>query len=114
MSNNTFVIDLINNYAINIGSDYEISIQLCNAPDLTDGYTGLSQIRQNVTGDVVISPTVTVVSKDIFTWKIPNTGYPANLQAGNYIYDVLFSKTDNRFYPIGGRCQLVARSTRIM
>lgn len=112
--NNTIIKDLIGDYAINIGSTYDIKFQLCNAPDLTE-YVGACQIRQSIPSiEILLSPIVTVLSKDIFGIKIPFDAYPENIAPGNYVYDVMFSKTDYRFYPIGGKCQLIQRVTRVI
>lgn len=112
---NTVKLDLIEDNAINIGATFQKEIQLCNFPDLTE-YTGLSQIRLSNTSDtVILSPTITVITKDIFKIVIPYTAYNnVTVEAGNYVYDVLFSKTDDRFYAVGGKAQLIRRVTTVI
>lgn len=113
MSTTTVNIDLINDYAVNIGATYRIAFQLCNAPDLTD-YTGDCQIKSNLASTaVVLEPTINVLTKDTFELVIPFGDFTGSIGAGNYIYDVLFSKVDDRFYAIAGKVQLVQRVTSI-
>jgi hypothetical protein len=110
------IIDLINDNSIEIGANYEASFKLCNAPDLSDGYSGYCQIRTNNQSNLVIlSPRVNIVSKDLFTISIAFNDYPVDIIAGNYQYDVLFasSTTGNRFYAVGGKIQIIKRITTI-
>jgi hypothetical protein len=110
---NTVTLDLINEYSVSIGSTYKIDVQLCNAPDLML-YTGVSQIRSNISStDILLTPNISILSKDLFQMVIPFTAFNTNIQPGNYVYDVLFTKTDDRFYAIAGKIQLVKRVTQI-
>jgi hypothetical protein len=114
MNGTTVVIDLINEFAVNIGATYIISIQLCNAPDLTL-YDGYSQIRTNNTSEnIVLSPTITVISKDVFELRIPFNDFSGSVVPGLYQYDVLFSNAGNRFYAVGGKVQILKRITQLL
>jgi hypothetical protein len=115
--NNTVIIDLVVENAVNIGSDYSVKIRLCDAPDL-QLYSGFCQIRANnlEASDIVISPLVTVLTKDLFEISINYINFNQNINPGNYQYDVLFMKIDNgdeRFYPVGGKVSFVQRITRV-
>jgi hypothetical protein len=109
---NTVEINLIAQYAINIGSSYDLKIQLNNNPDLSN-YDGLCQIRDS-DDNLILSPTIEVLSNDIFSIKISPTDF-VNTSPGTFLYDVLFNhKTDNsKFYPVAGKCQIVKRVTRV-
>lgn len=110
---NTVILDLIGDYAVNIGSTYTIQVQLCNAPDLQD-YTGTCQIKQTASSiDVILTPTIEVLTKDIFKLTIPYGDFTGSIAPGNYVYDVLFSSVNDRFYPVGGKIQLVQRVTSL-
>lgn len=110
---NTVNLDLIGDYSVSIGSTYRISIQMCNAPDLTL-YTGVSQVRaSNSSTDVVLTPSINILTKDLFEFVIPYTLYTNTIQPGNYAYDVMFRKTDDRFYAIAGKIQLIKRITQV-
>lgn len=110
---NTVQLDLIAENAVNIGATYRTKIQLCNAPDLTL-YIGTCQIRQApASTDIILTATINILSKDLFEMVIPYGIFNTTIQAGNFVYDVLFSKTDDRFYAIGGKIQLVKRVTQI-
>jgi hypothetical protein len=113
--NNTVEINLTGEYAININTKYELSIQLANAYELS-GYNGYCQIR-NSDNVVVVTATIEVVNNDIFKIKIFPNMFTVGLEPGSYVYDVLFvGKTDpnNRFYPVGGKCQLVKRVSQVL
>lgn len=111
---NTINIDLIGDSAINIGATYKVQMQLCNAPDLTM-YAGVSQIKQsNTSTDIVMAFTVNVLSKDIFELVLPHTAFTPTVLPGNYQYDVLFYKSDNRFYPVSGKVALIKRITQML
>lgn len=113
MSTTTVNVDLINEYAVNIGATYRVAFQLCNAPDLED-YTGTCQIKANLASEtVVLEPEINVLTKDTFELIIPFGAFTGSITAGNYIYDVLFAKVDDRFFPIAGKVQLVQRVTSI-
>lgn len=106
-------LDLINEAAINIGESYEIGVQLYNADDLT-GYSGFCQIRQSpASTDIILSPVISVLSKDTFSINVDFDGYPLNLVPGTYQYDVLFSSSEKRFYAICGKVQILKRITNL-
>ena len=115
--NNTVSLDLIAENSVNIGSDYSVKISLCDAPDLQQ-YTGSCHIRLNnlLNSPIIISPVVVVLSKNIFELRINHTVFTETVTSGNYVYDVLFVKTDdltNRFYPVGGKVAFIQRVTRL-
>lgn len=109
---NTVTIDLIGDRAVNIGASYKVQIQLCNAPDLATYTGGSCQIKSSNTSDeVILSPTINVLSKDVFEIDIPFNLFTSVVLAGTYVYDVLFSKADHKFYAIAGKIQLIKRVT---
>lgn len=106
-------IDLINENAIEIGATYKASFRLCNHPDLTL-FTGVCQIRTNNTATTaILTPVVNIITKDTFSIDLDFDVYPSDIAAGNYQYDVLFRNTDQRFYAVGGKIQIVKRITAI-
>lgn len=108
-------IDLINDNGVEIGANFNASFQLCNSPDLTL-YTGVSHIRQNNTAtEIILQPSVQIITKDTFSIKLLYSVYPTNIAPGNYFYDVLFSKNDltDRFFAVGGKIQIIKRITRL-
>ena len=113
---NTIPLDLALENQVNIGATYRLQIQLCNAPDLTL-YTGLCQVRQSVgSPEVILTPRINILSKDIFEIYIPHTDFSLTTLPGSYLYDVAFNKLDNtdRFYAVAGKIQLVRRVTEIV
>lgn len=110
---NTPIIDLIGDNAVSIGTTYSVSFQLCSAPDLTL-YSGASQIKvNNLSPEIILSPIVNVITKDLFELTIPYGLFTSNIQAGNYQYDVLFTRPEDRFYAVAGKIQLIKRITQI-
>ena len=114
MSNNTVTIDLTSDNAINIGSKYVQRFKMFDASrDLEDGYVGLCQVRSSNTSEtVVLSPTITVLSSDIFELAIAPSDY-VDVVSGSYVYDIRFSKDDDVFFPVSGKFQLIQRVTKI-
>lgn len=112
MSTTTVTIDLVNEYAVNIGATYRVAFQLCNAPDLED-YTGYCQIRSTLASNVILEPEINILTKDTFELVIPFGAFTGSITPGNYLYDVLFAKVDDRFFPIAGKIQLIQRVTSI-
>lgn len=107
-------LDLINENAAEIGSSYEITIELCGTDDLTL-FSGVSQIKTSVQDTtILLSPTVTVIDNRTFKLSIAFGDYPTNLNAGNYTYDVLFYNTTKRFYAVEGKFQIIRRVTAII
>lgn len=107
-------LDLNGDNAVEIGADYEISIQLCNADDLLE-YVGICNVKQSVDSDLILlSPTITIVNKDTFTLSIDFGGYPDTLNSGNYLYDVLFYKPEKRFYAVYGKIQFIRRISELI
>jgi len=106
-------LDLINEACINIGETYSMGVQLYNADDLTN-YTGFCQVKQSpASTDVVLTPTIVVLSKDTFSINVGFDDYPPALVPGSYQYDVLFTSTLKRFYAICGKVQILKRITSI-
>lgn len=113
--NNSVNIDLTGDNAINIGSRYSQNFKMFDSSrDLEDGYAGLCQVRaSNESTDVILSPTITVLSSDIFQMLITPSAYATTLLSGTYQYDIRFSKGDDVFFPVYGKFQLIKRITRI-
>lgn len=106
-------LDLKEENAVEIGADYSLTIQLCGADDLTL-YQGICNIKASLdSAEILLSPTIQIVNKDTFNINIAFSNYPPTVVAGNYIYDVLFYKTDKRFYAIEGKIQVLKRVTTV-
>lgn len=101
-------VDFKDEYSIEIGANWDISIELCGTDDLTT-YTGKCQINSGLI--VLLNPIVTIVNKNVFKISINWSAYPVDLVAGTYDYDVLFYKSTNRFYAIQGKVVIVRRIT---
>ncbi len=103
--------DLINEYSVNIGADYELALKFCDNPDLTE-MTGISDIRDTL-GNLILNFTVEVVSKDILKLKILNTTFPEGMDSGTYVYDVLMTNTNTseKLYLLAGKVQFIKRVT---
>lgn len=112
---NTVTIDLIGDRAVNIGASYKVQIQLCNAPDLTEYTAGDCQIKTSISSnEIFLIPTINVLSKDIFEIEIPFTLFTTATVAGTYVYDVLFSKINHKFYAVAGKIQFIKRVTTVV
>lgn len=108
-------IDLTNEHAVEIGATYRVTFQLCNANDLNDGYLGSCQVKSSTNAtEAVIEPTIEIVNKDTFSLIIPFSEFTASTQPGNYLYDVLFANSTDRFYAIYGKIALVQRITKMV
>jgi hypothetical protein len=106
-------LDFIKENSIEIGSTFEATIQLCDAPDLTN-YTGLCYVKvdENST-DSILTPTILSVSHNLFVFNISSDSW-TGVVAGLYKYDVLFSSVDgNKFYAVRGVINLIKPITRI-
>ena len=105
-------VDLIEALAIELNSNFEIVIQLNNAPDLSL-YTGFSQVRSNINDSTIaLNLNVQILNKNTFKLSANYNSYN-NIVPGNYVYDVLFTKADHRFYAVGGKVQIIQRVTKI-
>lgn len=105
-------VDLVDAYAVELNSNFECVMQLNNAPDLTL-YTGYSQVRTSVNDTTIsLNFTVQILNKNTFKVSANYNSY-AGLAPGNYVYDVLFTKADHRFYAVGGKVQIVQRVTKL-
>jgi hypothetical protein len=107
-------LDFIKENSVEIGSTFIATIQLCEAPNLTQ-YTGICQVRSDEnSSDILFSPTISVVSHDIFTLTIPFGAWINSIVAGSFKYDVLFYKSDDRFYAVRGNMILIKPITKFI
>lgn len=108
-------LDLVNENAVEIGADYTITVELNDAPALTE-YTGTCFVKVNLeSSEILIQPVITVLNHNSFSLSIPFTSFSPATKAGSYVYDVLFIRANppNRFYACGGKIQLLKRVTNL-
>lgn len=99
---------------IDIGASFKATIQLCDAPNLLD-YQGRCDVRANEDStEILLQPSITIANHDTFNITIPHTVYNSSFNAGNYRYDVLFYKTDDRFFAIRGTMAFVKTITKLV
>jgi hypothetical protein len=108
------IIDFTKENSIEIGASFSATIQLSDTPDLTP-YTGVCHVRvdENST-DIIITPTITINSHDTFTLSIPFTSWTSTHTSGNFKFDVLFTRTTDRFYGIKGLMTFTKGVTKIV
>jgi hypothetical protein len=99
--------------SIEIGSTFEATIQLCEAPNLTD-YVGTCHVKvdENATA-TLLTPTIISASHDLFILNISSNSW-AGIVPGLYKYDVLFAAGDgDKFYAVRGVMNFIKPITRI-
>lgn len=106
-------LDLIGDNSVEVGADYSRQITVCNQPDLTL-YVGTSQIR-NSKDEVILSPIIVVQSPTIFAINLTSINTALlRLVVGDLVYDVMFSKTNHKFYSVRGKLTFINGITRIV
>lgn len=103
-------VDLKDDYSIEIGANWDVSFELCGADDLTL-YTGKCQINSQA---AIVNPQVIIINKNTFRLFLNWSEYPVNLVPATYDYDVLFYKTNSRFFAIQGKVTIVERITTVV
>lgn len=104
-------LDLIGDNSVEIGADYNRSISVCNQPDLKL-YTGLCHLR-NAKDEIVLRPVIEVQTPTTFSINISALNSETlRTITGELFYDVLFIKTNHRFFSVRGKLTTVPTITR--
>lgn len=107
-------LDLNNELAVEIGANYDLTIQLCGCDDLTL-YQGICNVKSDLLATTILfSPTIEIVNKDTFKLLINFGSIPLNLLNSTAIYDVLFFNLLSRFFAVEGKMQLIKRVTTVI
>lgn len=104
--------DLINEFSVSIGSDYNLNLKFSGNPNFT-GNRFISDIRDN-DDTFILRFDVQVVNHDTISLNIKNNAYPQDMKSSTYQYDVLMinNDTNEKIYILEGKIQFVKRISR--
>lgn len=104
-------IDLIDQLAVEIGSDYQQNFKICGL-NLAD-YSGECEVKLDPDAETLLTVVITIVGNDILTLSIPNASYPINIESGIYNYDILLTHKEKstKKYLMYGEIEIIQRIT---